>query len=172
MDAEAPAARDWALWRALALMGRRLVAGLEQRLQAGAGISVPDFDILTALDGATDRRLRAGELGEMLGWEKSRTSHHVARMEARGLVRRFTCAEDHRGTWVEIGEAGRDALALAIPVFAAHLRESLIDVVAEDEADAVARVALRVLDASPVSSCRVEIDRLGETLGVRQPSLG
>lgn len=164
-----PDARDLALWRALALMGRRLVAGLEQRLQAGVGISVPDLDILMALD-ASPGRLRAGSLGEMLGWEKSRISHHVSRMEARGLVRRVSCDEDHRGTWVELGDAGRVALDAALPIFAAHLREGLVDVVPQDEADVVARVALRVLDASPATSCQAEIDRLGIELGVREPA--
>ncbi|WP_062311731.1 MarR family winged helix-turn-helix transcriptional regulator [Demequina rhizosphaerae] len=159
--------RDWALWRALALMGRRLVAGLEQRLQAAVGISVPDLDILMALDAAPEGRLRAGSLGEMLGWEKSRISHHVSRMEARGLVARVTCVEDHRGTWVEMDDAGREALAAALPVFAAHLRNGLVDVVPEDEAEVVGRVALRVLDASPATSCQAEIDRLGVELGLR-----
>ncbi len=159
--------RDWALWRALALMGRRLVAGLEQRLQAEVGISVPDLDILMALDAAPDGRLRAGSLGEMLGWEKSRISHHVSRMEARGLVKRVTCVEDHRGTWVEMDDAGRRALEDALPVFAAHLKHGLVDVVPEDEAEVVGRVALRVLDASPATSCQAEIDRLGVELGLR-----
>ena len=40
----------------------------------------------------------------------------------------------------------------------------------EDEADVVARVALRVLDASPATSCQAEIDRLGVELGVREPA--
>lgn len=163
---DGPGERDWALWRAVTLMGRRLTGGLEQRLQAQAGISVPDFDILAALDDSDGGRLRAGSLGDLLGWEKSRTSHHVARMEARSLVGRITCAEDQRGTWVEIRDRGREALALAMPVFAAYVREGLIDVVPAEERDIVARASLRVLDAAPAGSCRAEIDRLAETLGV------
>ncbi|WP_062464654.1 MarR family winged helix-turn-helix transcriptional regulator [Demequina soli] len=160
------APRDFALWRALALMGRRLVAGLDQRLQAQVGISVPDLDILMALDASDDGRLRAGSLGEMLGWEKSRISHHVSRMEARGLVRRFSCSEDHRGTWIEMADGGRDALAAGLPIFADHLQRGLIDVIPADEAVVVGRAALRVLDASPASSCQAEIDRIGDALGL------
>ncbi len=141
--------------------------GLEQRLQGAVGISVPDLDILMALDASPDGRLRAGELGEMLGWEKSRISHHVSRMEARALVRRVTCAEDHRGTWVEMGAAGRGALDAALPVFASHLKQSLVDVLPAEESEAIGRFALRVLDASPATSCRAEIDRLGIELGLR-----
>ncbi|WP_062520407.1 MarR family winged helix-turn-helix transcriptional regulator [Demequina silvatica] len=167
MSSTAPEPRDLALWRALALMGRRLVMGLEQRLQSAVGISVPDLDILMALDASPEGRLRAGELGEMLGWEKSRISHHVSRMESRALVRRVTCAEDHRGTWVEMGDQGRGALDAALPVFADHLKTSLVDVVPGEEAEAFGRVALRVLDASPATSCQAEIDRLGVELGLR-----
>ncbi|WP_052405478.1 MarR family winged helix-turn-helix transcriptional regulator [Demequina mangrovi] len=161
-----PPTHAWALWRAVTLMGRRLVAGLEQRLQAAVGISVPDLDILMALDAAPDGRLRAGSLGEMLGWEKSRISHHVTRMEARGLVRRVTCDEDLRGTWVETDAAGRTALAQALPIFSEHLQHGLVDVLPEDEAEALGRAALRILHASPATACQAEIERLGVQLGV------
>ncbi len=159
--------RDAALWRALTLMGRRLVAGLEQRLQASVGISVPDLDILMALDAAPEGRLRAGSLGEMLGWEKSRISHHVARMETRGLVTRVTCVEDLRGTWIEIDHEGRVALMRALPVFSSHVQSGLVELLPREEAEVVGRAALRILDASPATSCKAEIDRLGADLGLR-----
>ena len=64
-------------------------------------------------------------------------------------------------------DAGRGSLADALPIFAAHLKHGLVDVVPEDEAEVVGRVALRVLDASPATSCQAEIDRLGVELGLR-----
>ncbi len=168
MDASAPVTRDSALWRAVTLMGRRLQGELEHRLQEAVGVSVPDFEILGALAASPEGRLRAGELGEMLGWEKSRTSHHVARMEARELVRRVTCSEDQRGTWVEIAAQGRARVAAGQPVFDAAVRHSLVDVLTPAEASLLGAAAIRVLDASPETSCRIEVDRLAGTLDVRQ----
>lgn len=166
MPATDPAAADWALWRALTLMGRRLIGGLEQRLQAHAGVSVPDYEILAALAAAPQSRLRAGQLGEMLSWEKSRTSHHVARMEARGLVARAHCETDLRGTWVELRREGEVALAAAEPLVAQTIRSALVDVVPADEAEALARAALRIIDASPSQECDAEVGRLADALGV------
>lgn len=163
--------RETALWRALTLMGRRLQGILEQRLQAAVGISVPDFEILAALARAEHGRMRAGELGEMLGWEKSRTSHHVSRMEARELVSRVTCHEDLRGTWVEIAAQGRLKVVAAQQVHAEVVRAALIEVLDPEETDALARSAMRVLDHNPLSTCRVEIDRLAQSLGVTEPTV-
>ena len=42
-------------------------------------------------------------------WERSRLSHQVRRMEARGLVDRVGCKDDRRGAWVGITDAGRAA---------------------------------------------------------------
>ena len=39
-------------------------------------------------------------------WEKSRTSHHIARMVKRGLVVRDKCPEDGRGTFVVVTDGG------------------------------------------------------------------
>jgi DNA-binding MarR family transcriptional regulator len=104
-------AEDWAMWRGFLAVRRSLDRALEQRLQADAGISTADFDVLHALGGAEGHRLRAGALADGLGWEKSRISHQVSRMAARGLVERAECPTDARGTWVLLAPPGADALA-------------------------------------------------------------
>nr|BFE78010.1 hypothetical protein GCM10020093_006110 [Planobispora longispora] len=53
--------------------------------------------------------MRALELRWSLQWEKSRLSHQAARMGARGLLERHTCAEDARGWDVVLTAAGREA---------------------------------------------------------------
>jgi len=62
-----------------------------------AGISQADFIVLGRLSEAPDRRLRTGELAELLAWEKSRVSHQLKRMVQRGLVTREECGDDARG---------------------------------------------------------------------------
>ena len=37
------------------------------------------------------------ELAASIDWERSRLSHHLGRMERRGLIRRDECATDNRG---------------------------------------------------------------------------
>lgn len=44
--------------------------------------------------------MRSSELAETIDWERSRLSHHLSRMERRGLIRRDGCATDSRGAEV------------------------------------------------------------------------
>src|SRR6188768_946715 len=87
------------VWRAFSLMRRQLDLTLERRLQADGGISSADFAILVALQDEPSRRLRAGRIADLIGWEKSRVSHQLKRMENRGLVTREECGDDARGVW-------------------------------------------------------------------------
>ncbi|MYV43460.1 MarR family transcriptional regulator, partial [Streptomyces sp. SID1328] len=61
---------------------------IEQQLQAGGGLSNADYTVLVALSEAPDGRLRAHQLSNELGWEKSRLHHQLTRMCKRGLVER------------------------------------------------------------------------------------
>src|SRR3954447_2823025 len=132
---------EWTMWRGFVAMRRSLDRALEHRLQSDAGISTADFDVLASLACAEDRRLRAGALAEALGWEKSRISHQVSRMAARGLVERAECPSDARGTWVVLSEAGADALDAARPGYAEVLRNTFFDPLSETERATVRALA-------------------------------
>src|SRR6266436_1493904 len=59
---------------------------MNRQLLADSGVSLPDYDVLTALSVADDGRMPVTVLAAHIGWERSRVSHHVRRMSARGLV--------------------------------------------------------------------------------------
>ena len=75
---------DWAVWDSFYSMRRRLDRALEVRLQRESGVSAPEYEILAGLGRSADRRLRVRDIAEQIGWEKSRVSHQVTRMEKRG----------------------------------------------------------------------------------------
>jgi DNA-binding MarR family transcriptional regulator len=54
-------------------------------------------------------------LAAQIGWERSRVSHHVRRMGARGLVTCGLSATDRRVTEVTLTRRGRQALEEAAP---------------------------------------------------------
>ena len=76
------------MWRAFHRMLRVLDRGLERQLSEEAGISGADFEVLVPVSEAADQQLRARELVRILSWDRSRLSHHLRRMERRGLIRR------------------------------------------------------------------------------------
>ena len=112
---------DALLWRDLVTMLLTVGRALEGRLQREAGISVPDYDILSTLCAAPAGQMRPRDLGLGLQWEKSRLSHQLRRMEARGLVDRSVCAADGRGALVGATAAGRAAYERARPGFTEEL---------------------------------------------------
>ena len=133
-------------WRAYVRMQGRLGAELNRRLQASSGLSLADYDVLVHLTDAPGGRLRPYELQRELHWEQSRLSHHLARMQKRGLVRREECDEDRRGAYVLLTPAGREAITDAAPDHVETVRRLFIDALGPEQISALERLAGRVLE--------------------------
>src|SRR4051812_36367239 len=89
-----PTAEELAVWREFIETAETLRTRLTSRLQSESALSPGDYAVLLALSEADGHRLRSSELAAGIGWERSRLSHHLARMERRGLIRREDCATD------------------------------------------------------------------------------
>lgn len=123
-------------------MWTQLNAELGRRMAASSELSMSDFAVLVALtDECRGGRVRAFELANDLQWEKSRLSHHLARMEKRGLLTRDGCTEDGRGQVVVVTPAGRRAIEAAAPAHVESVRELLFDGMTPDQVDALAAIA-------------------------------
>ena len=146
---------DWATWRALSTMSAQLDVELDRRLRAVANVSQAEFQVLSTLNEVPDGRLRPGELGELLGWEKSRVSHQLTRMESRGLVERDNCDVDARGTWVSLTVAGREAVATIADQYGAAIQELLFDALDGSERKNLHVAAVRVLERLNPVACEI-----------------
>ncbi|MDI2098984.1 MarR family winged helix-turn-helix transcriptional regulator [Ruicaihuangia caeni] len=147
--------REWEVWRTFYGMRRQLDRAIEQQLQEDAGISRPEFEILLALWEAPQKRLRSREIAELIGWEKSRISHQVSRMEARGLVERTECDSDLRGIWVGLTPDGRRAVLGASRKHALKVRELFFDALDAEQLDAVLEISKRVLGSIDAPACDI-----------------
>lgn len=136
--------REQAAWRGYLSMQARLHAELNRRLQADSSLSIADFDVLVALTDRPEQRLRVLELAEAVQWEKSRLSHHLARMQKRGLVAREDCADDGRGNFVVLTGDGRAAIERAAPAHVETVRDLVFDALTDDDVDALARISAAV----------------------------
>jgi DNA-binding MarR family transcriptional regulator len=152
MSSQIAVRAELSLWRDIVILRRKIERELEQRLQQDAGVSVADFEILTTLRSAPDGRLRARDLADVLGWEKSRLSHQVTRMEGKSLVERQDCPTDLRGTWVVITEQGHSAADRGESGYAEVLTNRF-DVLDESERTELDSMARRVVQASDPAAC-------------------
>lgn len=134
-------------WRALQFMQMRLEAELARQLAAESGLSYPDYLVLVALTDRPDGRLRLFELASVLGWEKSRASHHVSRMVERALVEKEKCDDDRRGFYVVVTARGRRAIEAAAPGHVAAVRRLFVDRLTPEQLDAIGAAAEIVLAA-------------------------
>lgn len=137
--------REQRAWRALQLMEMRLTAHLARQL-AGSGLSYPDYVVLVSLTDQPDGRMRFHELGRALGWEKSRLSHHIARMAERGLVTKERCGSDRRGAYVVITSRGRKGIEAAAPGHVEAVRRLFLDRLTPQQLEEMAGAAEAVLE--------------------------
>ena len=137
--------REERAWRALQFMQLRLEGALARQLAAESGLSYPDYVVLVALTDRADGRARMFELAHTLGWEKSRLSHQVSRMEARGLVKKEKCAADRRGAYVVVTSRGRKEIEAAAPGHLDTVRRTFIDRVTPEQLDVIGDAAEAVL---------------------------
>jgi DNA-binding MarR family transcriptional regulator len=137
--------RQARVWQAYLHLNQHLYATLEDQLTRDAGLSGADYKVLVPLSEAPGGVLRARELCTEIGWDRSRLSHHVSRMEKRGLVAREECADDARGLMVRLTDTGRKAIEGAAPQHVESVQRYFFDLLSDEELETLAAVFERVL---------------------------
>ncbi|XGP74518.1 MarR family winged helix-turn-helix transcriptional regulator [Actinokineospora auranticolor] len=125
---------------------RELHAAQERQLSRDSGLSIADYALLVPLSEAGDGLVRSRDLGAAVGWERSRLSHQISRMEKRGLVRRENCPDDARGCMVRLTDEGRAAITAAAPAHVDTVRHFFFDSLTDTEIDTLDSVFTRLLD--------------------------
>jgi DNA-binding MarR family transcriptional regulator len=138
--------RQRLMWKAYRDLYQELSTVLEDQLLRDAGLSGSEYAVLVELSHSPDGVLRARELGSELGWDRSRLSHLVGRMEKRRLVVREECEEDARGSMVRLTDAGRATVDGVAPEHSEAIRRYFFDALSKDELETFATVVDRLRD--------------------------
>jgi len=136
-----PTSEELRIWREFIETVEALSWRLAGRLQSESSLSPGDYQVLLALSEAAGRRLRPSELAAVIGWERSRLSHHLGRMEKRGLITRDPCAADGRGAEVVLAGHGADCFRRATIPHLRAVRELFIDALSEEQLAATDDIA-------------------------------
>lgn len=132
-------------WRSFLLGTTLLLDRIDEDLRRQHGLSAVEYEILVRLS-ESEGRLRMAQLAAALAHSRSRVTHTVKRMEKAGLVQREESPEDGRGVDCRLTDAGYAMLTLAAPGHVETVRQSLIDLVAPGDLDALGRVMDAVCD--------------------------
>ena len=112
-------------WRDLMDRYARSVGALERRLEEEHGLGVSEYEVLERLASPDKDQRRMQELAEAVHLSQSALSRVVGRLEADGLVVRGMCAEDRRGIYACLTDAGRARYEAARPTHRAVLADTL-----------------------------------------------
>lgn len=112
--------RELRTWEALQVVTEHLKREVGRDLWADAALSDTEFTVLANVRLAPEG-IRPGACARAIGWDSSRLSHQLRRLEKRGLVSRQADPHDGRATVVVLTEQGRDAYRRAI---GPHLRSA------------------------------------------------
>lgn len=114
-------------WLRLVAVVELLPGVLDEQLRTEAGLTHFEYFVLAILSEAPDRTLRMTALAQRTNATLSRLSHVVRRLEDRGLVARFPCAEDGRATNARLTGAGWETVVSAAPGHVDTVRKRVLN---------------------------------------------
>lgn len=132
-------------WESYQRMRVLLTGRLNREISRKTGLSEADYEILAALTQTSAESVRVLALRCGLAWEKSRLSHQLRRMEARGLLTREECLEDNRGAVIRVTNAGRKLAAEARVHYEQAVKRYVTDVLTAEQMQALGVIAETLL---------------------------
>ncbi|GAA2833313.1 MarR family winged helix-turn-helix transcriptional regulator [Crossiella cryophila] len=114
-------------WRTLAALHGRIEDKLERALQKEHELSVREFSVLSILSRQDGWHMRMNQLANAVVLSQSATTRLVTRLEERGLLERYLCADDRRGIYTEVTAAGQRLVDQARPIHDDALAEALAE---------------------------------------------
>jgi DNA-binding MarR family transcriptional regulator len=127
------------VWHAFKLMGEDVMTRVGRDIAQATGLSGSDFGILSRLAALGQGEMRQQSLAECMGWDKSRLSHQLTRMQERELIERRE--GDKRVVMVVLTGYGREKLTAARPIHAESVRRNLLSRLTAEQIETIVRVS-------------------------------
>jgi len=118
---------ELAAWRGFLRVQSSLFRQLDAELSAAHDLPLRSYEVLLLLEDAPQRRLRMADLSRSVLLSASGMTRLVDRLEREGLAGRERCAEDGRGYWAVLTEAGARRLQEARATHLAGVRRLFLD---------------------------------------------
>jgi len=119
-----PLERD--AWRGFLRVHACLLKQLDAELEAAHRLPLSSYEVLLRLAAAPERRMRMCDLAASVLLSRSGMSRLADRLERDGLIERCACAQDARGAFACLTDAGLALLDAARPTHRAGIRERFL----------------------------------------------
>jgi DNA-binding MarR family transcriptional regulator len=121
---------------------------IDIRLRQEHDLTLAFFESLFFIAGSSDGSLRVGDLAQAMGITVGGCSKLVDRLEAAGLIRRESAADDRRASCIALTSTGQVKLADASKTYAAEMANVLDATLSPDEQHLVHNLIIRLLAAT------------------------
>ncbi|MDO5535424.1 MAG: MarR family transcriptional regulator [Propionibacteriaceae bacterium] len=111
-------------------------------------LGLGEYEILVRLSESPQWQMRMSDLADATSQSRSRLTHTVSRMEAKGLISRAPCPHDRRGVIACLTQEGMDLLTEAAPTHVESVRAALVDVVDPEDFKALGRAMAAVVQVA------------------------
>ncbi|HET7018113.1 MAG TPA: MarR family transcriptional regulator [Streptosporangiaceae bacterium] len=135
-------------WRLYLTACQSAFASIEAQLLRDSGLPHGYYEILVHLSETPGRALRMSQLAAASSYSKSRLSHAVSKLEARGLVARLDCPTDRRGQIAQLTEKGFALLEEAAPGHVDQVRRSVIDALSPEQIVQLGEISAAIVAAA------------------------
>ena len=127
------------VWHAFLMMGEDVLGRVGRDIADATGLSGPEFGVLSRLASIGKGEMRQQALAQLMGWDKSRLSHQLTRMQERSLIERRSA--EGKGVVVALTKAGRQKLGQALPVRDESVRRNFLSRVTPEQIETIVRVS-------------------------------
>ncbi|HEV2812199.1 MAG TPA: MarR family transcriptional regulator [Solirubrobacteraceae bacterium] len=143
-------------WRGLLRAHALLVKRLDADLESAHGLPLTSYEVLLHLDKAEGCKMRMCDVAESVLLSRSGLTRLVDRLERDGYVERVSCADDARGAYARLTDAGRSKLRAASSTHLEGIREHFLSHFEPAELATLADACERVAGPSGPQSCSAQ----------------
>ena len=115
------------LWRTLREFLWQFPSAMDRQMLRDSNIQSREYSVLAVISETAEPSLRPADVATALRWDRSRLSHLLRRMEAKGLISRCSDETDRRGHQITLTAQGRQTIEEAAPSHVSFVRETIFD---------------------------------------------
>ena len=146
--------REQAAWRGLLRTHMALTKALDLQLEAEHGLSLTSYEVLLHVEDSGEDRMRMCDLASSVLLSRSGLTRLVDRLERDGLIARESCADDARGQFAVLTDAGREKLGAARATHLAGVRDLFLSHFSDEEQEKLGAAWGRVLPGASAAAGR------------------
>lgn len=132
---------DSKAWRAFHKIGTSLLPHLGRQITNHSGITGAEYIVLVALSELRVPNVNLNRLAQGLGWEISRMSHQISRMEESGYVKKSKNVDDSRCFDVTITAKGRQLAESAIPLQSKEINHCFSNILTKHQMETLIEIS-------------------------------